>query len=132
MYRGYVFSRTFLGERVPQHVQNIVIRNYCKINSLNYLLSATEYAFKDSFIILRNVLNNIKDIDGIVFYSLFQLPNKKTLRKEIFDEIIKNHKSIHFACENLSIKDLKDIMIIENMWEVKQTLPYCIDKIDSQ
>ena len=67
-----------------------------------------------------------------MFYSLFQLPNKKTLRKEIFDEIIKNHKSIHFACENLSIKDLKDIMIIENMWEVKQTLPYCIDKIDSQ
>ena len=24
--RGYIFSRSFMGERVPQHVQNIVIK----------------------------------------------------------------------------------------------------------
>ena len=28
-YRGYIFSRPFMDERVPQHVQNIVIRDYC-------------------------------------------------------------------------------------------------------
>ena len=28
--RGYIFSRSFFGERVPQHIQNIVIRDFCK------------------------------------------------------------------------------------------------------
>ena len=32
--RGYIFSRSFMGERVPQHVQNIVIRDYCEKNNL--------------------------------------------------------------------------------------------------
>ena len=28
--RGYIFSRPFMGERAPQHVQNIIIRDFCK------------------------------------------------------------------------------------------------------
>ena len=32
--KGYIFSRSFMGERAPQHVQNIVIRDFCKKNSL--------------------------------------------------------------------------------------------------
>ena len=42
-YRGYIFSRTFMEERVPQHVQNLVIRDYCTIKQLDYLLHVTEY-----------------------------------------------------------------------------------------
>ena len=34
MVRGYIFSRPFMGERVPQHVQNLVIRDYCEKNGL--------------------------------------------------------------------------------------------------
>ena len=48
-HRGYIFSRPFHGNRVPQHVQNMVIRDYCQRNGLNYLLSATEYAMPDPF-----------------------------------------------------------------------------------
>ena len=40
-YRGYIFSRPFMGERVPQHVQNIVIRDYCNKKNFNYLLIET-------------------------------------------------------------------------------------------
>ena len=40
--RGYIFCRSFMNERVPQHVQNIVIRDYCNKNNLTYLLSSTE------------------------------------------------------------------------------------------
>ena len=40
--RGYVFSRSFLGERVPQHVQNIIIRDYCERKNLHFLISASE------------------------------------------------------------------------------------------
>ena len=29
-YRGYIGSRPYFGERAPQHVQNLVIRDYCQ------------------------------------------------------------------------------------------------------
>ncbi len=29
-YRGYIFSRPLLGNRVQQHVQNLAIREYCQ------------------------------------------------------------------------------------------------------
>ena len=49
--RGYMSSREFMGERVPQHVQNLVIRNYCNQNKYQYLLSAVEYAMDGSYFI---------------------------------------------------------------------------------
>ena len=51
--RGYIFSRPFMEERVPQHVQNIIIRDYCSKKDIQYLLSATEYAMKNSTLMLR-------------------------------------------------------------------------------
>ena len=45
-----------MGERAPQHVQNIVIRDYCSKNKLSYLLSSTEYAMEDSHLMMEQVL----------------------------------------------------------------------------
>ena len=50
--RGYIFSRPFMGERAPQHVQNIIIRDYCEKNNLFYLLSTTEYTKKNCHLII--------------------------------------------------------------------------------
>ena len=65
-FRGYIFSRPFMEERVPQHVQNIVIRDYCSKKGIHYLLSATEYAMENSALILRQLINDLPIIDGIV------------------------------------------------------------------
>ena len=51
-----------MGERVPQHIQNIVIKDYCVNNNYNFLLSATEYSMKDSFFILNYLIKNMKEI----------------------------------------------------------------------
>ena len=48
-----------MGERAPQHVQNIVIRDYCNKNSINFLLSESEYSAEGSFHILKNLVNKI-------------------------------------------------------------------------
>ena len=29
-FRGYIFSRSFYGERAPQHIQNQIIRDFCE------------------------------------------------------------------------------------------------------
>ena len=73
-YRGYIFSRPFYGERVPQHIQNQIIRDYCEKKKINYFLSSVEYALDESNLMLKKVLNELDEVDGIVMYSLFQLP----------------------------------------------------------
>ena len=78
--RGYIFSRPFLDERAPQHIQNIIIRDYCKKKSFQYLLSASEYRMKNSYTILDSLISNSQKIDGIVFYSLLMLPENQSHR----------------------------------------------------
>ena len=74
--RGYISSRAFMGDFVPVRVQNRIVRDFCEKNKLDYLLSSVEYCMKDSFIILNGVLSEIKEIDGIISYSMFQLPHR--------------------------------------------------------
>ncbi|MGA1240865.1 MAG: LIC12192 family sporadic carbohydrate cluster protein, partial [Ilumatobacteraceae bacterium] len=82
--RGYIFARPFMGERAPQHVQNIVLRDYCVKKGHELLLAATEYAMPDSFMILESVLEDLASVDGIVFYSLYQLPTHSAQRMSAY------------------------------------------------
>ena len=124
-FRGYIFSRPFMKERVPQHVQNIVIRDYCSKKSIQYLLSATEYAMENSSLILRQLINDLPSIDGIVAYSIFQMPEDDSERQSIFNSVLSLKKEMHFALEGLSLNDNDTCNHIENIWQVKKTLPNC-------
>ena len=98
--RGYIFSRSFMGERVPQHIQNIVIRDHCAKKGLNFLLSATEYAMEKSYLMLEEVMLDLNNVDGIIFYSLFQLPEENEFRKSIYKRVLNLNKTIYFAVED--------------------------------
>ena len=37
--KGYNFSRDFMNDRAPQHVQNIIIKDFCDKKKLKLLLS---------------------------------------------------------------------------------------------
>ena len=119
--RGYIFSRPFLGERVPQHVQNLVIRDYCKKNQFQFLLSATEYAMPDSDIMLKQVISELDKINGIVAYSIFQLPINHEDRVIAIRSILEQKKEIHFACEDMRIQNNEDFEKIQNIWQIKLT-----------
>ena len=127
--RGYIFSRPFMGERVPQHVQNLVIRDYCKKQGLQYLLSATEYAMPNSHLILQQVLDELSELDGIIFYSLFLLPEDTTERDRVIQIILKKEKTIYFAVEGLRISNIPEYERIEIIWQVKKVLPNCQKKV---
>ena len=115
-----------MGERVPQHVQNLVIRDYCQRNDLHFLLSAAEYAMTSSDLILEQVLCEMNDIDGIVAYSLFQLPEGSAKRIRIYERIVSLKKNMYFAVEGLSASTMQDCERIETLWSVRQTLPNCL------
>jgi sporadic carbohydrate cluster protein (TIGR04323 family) len=130
--RGYIFSRPFLGERVPQHVQNIVIRDFCQKNQLHYLLSATEYAMEGSFLMLEEVLNDLSNIDGIIPYSLFQLPEFPKSRERIYERILEKGSVMYFAVEGLSFSSENDLERLENIWRVRSVLKDCPIVIDEK
>ena len=127
--RGYVFSRSFMGERAPQHVQNIVIKNFCDKSKYTFLLSSTEYAFKNSFLILDQMMNEIDQIDGIIAYSLFQLPYNDIIRRKYYEKMINKSKAFIFAVEGMKLSKISDIERIENIWNIKKILPKCIKNI---
>jgi len=128
--RGYIFARPFMGERAPQHVQNIILRDYCQKRGYELLLSATEYAMPDSYMILESVLDDLANIDGIVFYSLYQLPLQPEKRKLIYSRVLGAQKSLHFAVEGMFISNSNEIESVENCLLVKATLDHCTPEVE--
>ena len=113
--KGYIFSRPFMGERVPQHIQNIVIRNYCSNNNHIFFLSASEYTMDQSFHILKQIVDSSENIDGIVAYSLFQMPEDLSFRNKIFDKMIsKNIVTSDFKIKSVRVVIDKNLPVDEN------------------
>lgn len=109
-----------MGERVPQHVQNIVIRDYCKKLNLTYLLSATEYAMPGSDFVFQQIISNLDEIDGIVLYSMFQLPENENSRNKIYDTFLSKGKKMYFSVESIEAKNSLDFERIEMIWKIKK------------
>ena len=83
--RGYITSRSFLGERIPQSIQSLTIRDYCNRNNYNFLLHTVEYAMKDTYLILTGLIEEMSTIDGIATYSIFQLPYEDNMRNYLLN-----------------------------------------------
>tara|TARA_Y100000588_G_C14182398_1_gene894244 strand:- start:871 stop:1170 length:300 start_codon:yes stop_codon:yes gene_type:complete len=96
---------------------------------LEYLLSATEYAMPRSFLMLHQTLDELPDLDGIVMYSLFLLPESSAQRDKIMRLAIDANKTLHFAVEDLRVRDVQDLQRIENIWSVAQVLPHCPESV---
>lgn len=119
-FRGYIFSRTIEGSFIPHRVQNLVIKDYCQRKKLFFKLSATEYKMKDSYIMLNAVLKELNKIDGVVFYSVFMLPEDSRLRKKIYNLFLKSKKNLHFALEEIVLKNLTSLKEIENIIKINK------------
>ena len=126
-FRGYISSRPFAGERAPQHIQNLVIRTYCEESGYEFLLSATEVAMPDSYIVLNRLMYGSGESDGMVFYSLRQLPPEPRRRRELFDAALGANYEVHFAVERLAIQTESDVNRLEQTLRVEALLPYVPD-----
>ena len=74
---------------------------------------------------LEQVLNEVKKLDGVVLYSLYQLPEDNEKRERIYRFFLKYKKEFHFAVEGLRISKKIDIQKIEYLWLIKKALPNC-------
>jgi len=129
-HRGYIASRPVNGSRIPQHVQNLVIRDYAQRQGLRYLLSATELSPEGCFIVLQDVLSELDGIGGIILYSLFMLPADKSERQKIYDTLLGNTKTLHAAVENLTLQSEEDVVRFEEIFSVTENLEKCLQPQD--
>lgn len=119
-HRGYIGSRPYFGERAPQHVQNLVIRDYCQRHQYQYLLSVTEYAMPGCYMMLEEVLREASSLSGVVLFSLFMLPARADRRLRIYERLLDLGATLHGALEDLTVASALDIQRTEDIWRVKQ------------
>jgi sporadic carbohydrate cluster protein (TIGR04323 family) len=121
-FRGYISSRECLGTFFPQRVQNIVIRDFCNINNLDYLLSSAEYSMNNSYFVFKEIIKSIKNIDGIVAFSIFQLPEDLKNRIKLLNLVINKKKHIFFALERISVKKKNDFKRVNEIWMIRKSI----------
>ena len=127
--KGYVSSRSIANQIVPQSIQNSLLRNYCKENNFKYVLSATEYSPENSFLMLEKTLNEIELYDGIIAYSIYQLPKSHNYRNFILKKIVRKKKLFCFVLEKTIIKNISGIESLNQILKINELLPYCLKKI---
>jgi len=119
-YRGYIGSRPIFGQRTAQHVQNLVVRDYAQSHKLLLKLSATEYTMPGCYMMLLQVLGELPKLDGIIAFSLFMLPHRRERRRAVYEQILGQGKTLHFALEALQVADFEEAARVEDIWLVKQ------------
>lgn len=127
-YRGYVAARPVCGNRVPQHVQNLVIRDYARRHALAYKLSGTEYTMPGCYMMLEEILNELPQLEGIIAYTLFMLPRSTERRRAVYERVIKAGKSLHGAVEGLCLANWADAGRIEDIWRVQLAFDHMAEK----
>ena len=133
--RGYVSSRNFMGNNIPQQVQNMAIRDYCLKNSLEYHLSEVEYSMKKSYFAINGLLQDNQGMKGIVFYSVFQLPEEDELRISLLKKALNKKIFKYFTIENMILKNASDINEIDELVKLRKIFrdpnliwPYAINE----
>lgn len=118
-FRGYIFSRPVRGELPPQRVQNLVIRDYLARKKLPFVLSATEYSFKNSFMMLKALIDEAHQFQGMVFYSTHHLP-PASMREDLYTLVRERNFQLHFALEEIVLKRKEDIESLEDILMVRE------------
>ena len=128
IFKGYISSGSLSDNSiVDQSIQNMVIRNSCEKRGLQYHLSATEYGISNCFLVLNQILKDLKKnkYEGVAFYSLAQLPLNFNKRKKIYEATVSRGKQILFSLENLLINNKEKIEDIEQIIQIQNLLKFC-------
>ena len=124
-YRGYIASRPIGGNRTPQHVQNLVVRDYANRRNLPFVLSATEFAMPGCYVVLEGVMQELDSLLGVILYSLFMLPDDVAHRQAIYDRILHSDATLFAAVEDYQIRNKADVSRVEEIWLISETLKQC-------
>ena len=119
-HRGYIGARPLNGSRTPQHVQNIVIRDYARRKNLQYLLSAAEHIMPGSYMVLEDILDELPRLNGLILYSILMLPPDEARRRQIYDRVLREGCDLHAAVEEITLSSRQGIQAVEDIFLVNK------------
>ena len=64
---------------------------------------------------LQSALDELGEIEGIIFYSTHQLPLDATERMKIYERVLGSKGGLRFALEDLALLNRNDIKLIEDL-----------------
>ena len=113
-FAGYINLKNLNGVLYPSSIKNIMMKDHIQ-NVLKgiFYLSPTELLQAKFPITLKTLIGKETKVDGIVMLSSFYLPENYFVRKQIYKEIAKMRKSVHFILDELVFRSNKDVDKIE-------------------
>ena len=106
---GYVTSRSFNGLTIPVPAQNSCLREYADSQNCLYVLPPLEHFFKNCYMQLNTVINNIGENDIIAMYSAGMLPKSIEKSKKLINKIQSRKASLYVILEAKIIYEWSDI-----------------------
>jgi sporadic carbohydrate cluster protein (TIGR04323 family) len=119
--QGYIFLKPFNKIYLPTYVQNILIKNFCDQKNLLFNLSANEQNIDNCWMELFSIVKK-KDIQVIVMTSIHMLPNNKKDFSKFCQILNKNKKEFFFIFENTLCKNLSELKILKNKFNLIKKL----------
>lgn len=119
----YITTKKINNYIIPPPLQIMLIRDYCKNNSILFSLPIEEFIFDNCHIELLGIMNKKDKVDGIIMTSFFALPTNINKLKSFFNYTMKNNIELHFVMEAVIINDNLDKLdeIIE-MIQITQSI----------
>lgn len=104
-FAGYICLKPINGVIFPSYIQNQTNKNYIESKLFgSFFLSTNENEYSENRIVLNSLINEKNNISGIVMMSAFSLPDRKVLRKKLYNDLFKKKKELHFIFEEYCIK----------------------------
>ena len=108
-FRGYITSKKICGNLIPQKLQNLAIREYASKNQIIFKLSGTEWKIPKSFLMINSISSDLKKIDGILFFSFFQIFEDISFFEKTMKKFLKKKKIIIFVLEDIILANLENL-----------------------
>jgi len=121
-YRGYCTHNSFGEYRMPVPAQNILFRDYSNKYGLYLKLSVNELFFKDCFLHLFSLMEELDQLDGVLMCSIFMLPEDTKLRQKVFERFLESDCELHFVLESIIIKNTNNVDELEQIFTINQLL----------
>lgn len=104
-------------------VQALVLRDYCARHGYLYKLHANENNFRNSYLVLEGMIEELDRYEGLLATSMFMMPKREDRRWQVYDAILNKGASLHFVLEDMVIRKPSDIEPVEEILSIHNLLP---------
>lgn len=115
---SYVNHASSYTEGIPAHLQRLMISSYCQRESLVVRFQQLEILGMPHLPTLLEIVETHKP-DDVVLFSVYSLPKDEPLRTPILDAALAEGITLHFANEDLTIRNSDERQTVE------QVLTFC-------